>query len=99
MAEVNPQPLQSRPYSDHVQIPPPIQIDDDEDDCDYEDSFDDAEDGHVTSVNAHEHHHVSSHGGFVVPSRTSELTLAFEGEVYVFPSVTPEKVKLGFFFF
>ena len=24
--------------------------------------------------------------------RTSELTLSFEGEVYVFPSVTPEKV-------
>ncbi|KAM7516909.1 hypothetical protein LguiA_006492 [Lonicera macranthoides] len=93
MAAVNPQPLQSRPYSDHVQIPPPIQIDDDEDDCDYEDSYDDAEDGHVTSVNAHEQHHVSSHGSFVVPSRTSELTLAFEGEVYVFPSVTPEKVQ------
>ncbi|CAK9141668.1 unnamed protein product [Ilex paraguariensis] len=31
----------------------------------------------------------------VVPlsSRTSELTISFEGEVYVFPSVTPEKVQ------
>lgn len=25
-------------------------------------------------------------------SRTSELTISFEGEVYVFPAVTPEKV-------
>ena len=25
-------------------------------------------------------------------SRTSELTIAFEGEVYVFPAVTPDKV-------
>lgn len=28
----------------------------------------------------------------VMAQRTSELTLAFEGEVYVFPAVTPEKV-------
>lgn len=28
----------------------------------------------------------------VGPTRTSELTLSFEGEVYVFPAVTPEKV-------
>lgn len=27
-------------------------------------------------------------------SRTSELTISFEGEVYVFPAVTPEKVPL-----
>lgn len=26
-------------------------------------------------------------------SRASELTISFEGEVYVFPSVTPEKVQ------
>ena len=30
----------------------------------------------------------------VGPTRTSELTLSFEGEVYVFPAVTPEKVCL-----
>lgn len=29
----------------------------------------------------------------VGPTRTSELTLSFEGEVYVFPAVTPEKVQ------
>ncbi|XP_019087611.1 PREDICTED: GATA transcription factor 24-like [Camelina sativa] len=27
------------------------------------------------------------------PSRTSELNLSFEGEVFVFPAVTPDKVK------
>lgn len=32
-------------------------------------------------------------GGLVQPTRTSELTVAFEGEVYVFPAVTPEKVS------
>ena len=31
-------------------------------------------------------------------SRTSELTIAFEGEVYVFPAVTPDKVCEYFFF-
>ena len=30
--------------------------------------------------------------GCAVQSRTSELTISFEGEVYVFPAVTPEKV-------
>ncbi|ONH90722.1 hypothetical protein PRUPE_8G071300 [Prunus persica] len=28
-----------------------------------------------------------------LPSRTSELTIAFEGEVHVFPAVTPDKVQ------
>lgn len=31
-------------------------------------------------------------GASSVASRTSELTISFEGEVYVFPAVTPEKV-------
>lgn len=31
-------------------------------------------------------------GGLLQVNRTSELTVAFEGEVYVFPAVTPEKV-------
>uniref|UniRef100_A0A5B6Z8H1 Putative GATA transcription factor 24-like isoform X2 n=1 Tax=Davidia involucrata TaxID=16924 RepID=A0A5B6Z8H1_DAVIN len=90
MAAANPQPLQARPYEDHMQLPP-IQIDDDED-GEYEDggddTMDDADDNHVTSINAPDHG-----GGVVVASRTSELTLAFEGEVYVFPAVTPEKVQ------
>lgn len=29
-------------------------------------------------------------------SRTSELTISFEGEVYVFPAVTPQKVPFLF---
>lgn len=37
---------------------------------------------------------VAEHGVVVAAaSRTSELTLSFEGEVYVFPAVTPEKVQ------
>ncbi|KAI5661320.1 hypothetical protein M9H77_20643 [Catharanthus roseus] len=32
-------------------------------------------------------------GASSVASRTSELTISFEGEVYVFPAVTPEKVQ------
>ncbi|XVF01483.1 hypothetical protein REPUB_Repub04eG0093000 [Reevesia pubescens] len=32
-------------------------------------------------------------GGIVQANRTSELTIAFEGEVYVFPSVISEKVQ------
>lgn len=35
----------------------------------------------------------SEANGCAVQSRTSELTVAFEGEVYVFPAVTPEKVR------
>ncbi|CAK9163636.1 unnamed protein product [Ilex paraguariensis] len=88
----NPRPLQARPYERQEQVPP-VEIDDDEGDGEYDDGGDDtmdeAEDGHVTSVNASNHHG----RGVVVPSRTSELTLAFEGEVYVFPAVTPDKVQ------
>ncbi|KAL3538719.1 hypothetical protein ACH5RR_002085 [Cinchona calisaya] len=36
---------------------------------------------------------VSSTGGAPMMSRASELTVSFEGEVYVFPAVTPEKVQ------
>lgn len=40
---------------------------------------------------------VAEHGVVVAAaSRTSELTLSFEGEVYVFPAVTPEKVLCFF---
>lgn len=54
--------------------------------------------GHHIRSHNHNHNHggVSGSGGgggVVVASRTSELTLAFEGEVYVFPAVTPEKVQ------
>ncbi|KAL6958530.1 hypothetical protein U1Q18_043404 [Sarracenia purpurea var. burkii] len=101
MKAANPQPLQARPYEDPLQIPA-IQIEDDG--GDYDDGFDggrdyamDEADGHVASVNVsdhrHHHHHGGGGGSVSVASRMSELTLAFEGEVYVFPAVTPEKVQ------
>ena len=93
MKAVNPRPLQARfPYEDQGEVPR-LRVDDeeyeDDDDDDDDDTMDEAEDDHVTSVNASNHHG----GGVLVASRTSELTLAFEGEVYVFPAVTPDKVR------
>ncbi|XP_054788386.1 GATA transcription factor 19-like isoform X2 [Prosopis cineraria] len=88
MAAVNPQPLQALPFEENVRDPVPIEDGDD----DYEDggasgdAMDELEEGNVNSVT------VPSHG-VVTTSRTSELTLSFEGEVYVFPAVTPEKVQ------
>ncbi|KAL7175828.1 hypothetical protein ACSBR2_029416 [Camellia fascicularis] len=92
MEAVNPQPLQALPYEDHLVFPTEDDGDDYDDGGDGDDGMDEAEDEHVTSVNASDHHHhYGGGGGVVVASRTSELTLAFEGEVYVFPAVTPEK--------
>ncbi|XWS23997.1 hypothetical protein CRYUN_Cryun28dG0063300 [Craigia yunnanensis] len=100
MAAANPQPLQARPFEEHARGT--IQIEND--DGDYEDdAMDDVEDANVNSVNVAEHGigvvgGVNGGGGaagegVVMASRTSELTLSFEGEVYVFPAVTPEKVQ------
>ncbi|KAJ8762479.1 hypothetical protein K2173_007918 [Erythroxylum novogranatense] len=94
MAAANPQPLQARPYEDHARGP--IQIVDDDDCCGEYDDGDDLEEaqGNSAAVNVAEHHLRSGGGGgLVMASRTSELTLSFEGEVYVFPAVTPEKVQ------
>lgn len=44
------------------------------------------------AMNGMEEAEARVNSGSVLKSRTSELTLAFEGEVYVFPAVTPEKV-------
>lgn len=78
-AVMNPQPLQARPF---------ITVEDD--DGDYEDAMDELEEANnVNSVT------IANHAGVIMTtSRTSELTLSFEGEVYVFPAVTPEKVIL-----
>ncbi|KAK6245790.1 hypothetical protein SCA6_008880 [Theobroma cacao] len=97
MAAANPQPLQARLFEEHAQGT--IQIEDD--DGEYEDdAMDDVEDANVNSVNVAEHGigvvggvSGGGGGGVVMASRTSELTLSFEGEVYVFPAVTPEKVQ------
>ncbi|KAI4337582.1 hypothetical protein L6164_015979 [Bauhinia variegata] len=89
MAAVNPQPLQALPFEEHGRGP--ITIEDD--DAEYEDcvgsgdGMDEMEEVNINSVS------VANHGGVVMASRTSELTLSFEGEVYVFPAVTPEKVQ------
>ncbi|XP_019055728.1 PREDICTED: GATA transcription factor 28-like isoform X2 [Nelumbo nucifera] len=95
MASVNPQPLQSIPpyegHEDRFQIP--IQIDDDGGgyeadgiDAVGDEAMDDVDDVHVNSGNRVD----QTYG---LASRTSELTLSFEGEVYVFHAVTPEKVQ------
>uniref|UniRef100_A0A2P2KQS5 GATA transcription factor 24-like n=1 Tax=Rhizophora mucronata TaxID=61149 RepID=A0A2P2KQS5_RHIMU len=99
MAAANPQPLQARPYEGYPRAP--IQIDEDDGGGEYEDgdAMDDVEEDaqENSAVNVAEHHvggSVGSGGGaVVVASRTSELTLSFEGEVYVFPAVTTEKVQ------
>lgn len=89
MAAVNPQPLQARPFEESVAGS--FQMEDDE--GEYEDGGDDAmeeedEEVHASSVSVAERGRST-----VTASRTSELTLSFEGEVYVFPAVTPEKVQ------
>ncbi|KAG4162400.1 hypothetical protein ERO13_D01G113500v2 [Gossypium hirsutum] len=99
MAAANPQPLQIRPFEEHARGT--MQIDDD--DGDYaDDAMDDVEDANIDSVNVAEHGMGliggviggggAAGGGAVRALRTSELTLSFEGEVYVFPAVTSEKV-------
>lgn len=95
MAAVNPQPLQARSIEEHGRAP--IQVEDD--DGDYEDGGDDGmedmEEVHVNSVSVEKRGGGGGGGGgggVVMAYRTSELTLSFEGEVYVFPAVTPEKV-------
>ncbi|KAK7353020.1 hypothetical protein VNO80_18452 [Phaseolus coccineus] len=67
----------------HFQDPAiPVHDDDDTDGAD-DDAMDELEDAHIATHEALP----------AMPSRTSELTLSFEGEVYVFPAVTPQKVQ------
>ncbi|XP_009612622.1 GATA transcription factor 19-like isoform X1 [Nicotiana tomentosiformis] len=96
MMSGNPRPLQARPYEDHGPLQS-IQMEEEEEDDDgtYEDyggeeTMDEAEEIRTKVLN---HHQYGGGGGVVEVSRSSELTLAFEGEVYVFPAVTPEKVQ------
>ncbi|KAJ4701481.1 GATA transcription factor [Melia azedarach] len=104
MAAANPQPLQARPFEEHPRAP--IQIEDEDGEYEDCDGMDDVEEGNVNSLNiinntnnsniSHNSSvvNVAEHGVVVAAaSRTSELTLSFEGEVYVFPAVTPEKVQ------
>ncbi|KAG6644472.1 hypothetical protein I3843_08G057500 [Carya illinoinensis] len=91
MAAVN---LQALPFEDHLRGP--IRIDEEE--GEYENGADDdamvnVEEVHLNSVNVAECCGVSVGRGVNMASRTSELTLSFEGELYVFPAATPEKVQ------
>lgn len=101
MAAVNPQPLQARPFEEHGRGPIPIEDDEAEYEDGGDDGMEDMEEVHVNSVSVAERGGVGGGGGggVVMASRTSELTLSFEGEVYVFPAVTPEKVSLSLLFF
>lgn len=90
MAAVNPQPLQARPFEENVAGS--FQMEDDE--GEYEDGGDDAMEEEEEDVLASSVSVAERGRSTVTASRTSELTLSFEGEVYVFPAVTPEKVSL-----
>ncbi|XP_047334261.1 GATA transcription factor 24-like isoform X2 [Impatiens glandulifera] len=107
MATANLHPFQAQPYEDHHRPElEAVQTDDYENGCcccdgggggrDDDTMDEETDEGRLSLVNTsehHQHHHDGKLGGLVVASRTSELTLAFEGEVYVFSAVTPEKVQ------
>ncbi|KAK4747516.1 hypothetical protein SAY87_014102 [Trapa incisa] len=61
-------------------------------DDDMEELEEDTTGGLLNPVSNRNSAEVESEGAVVAPRR-SELTLSFEGEVYVFPAVTPEKVQ------
>ncbi|XP_062082643.1 GATA transcription factor 18-like isoform X2 [Humulus lupulus] len=102
MDTVNPQPLQARPFvaeegGQIVQFTVPGESN--------EVGFDvavgggggggriDSMNGGVGIGDAPRDFAMAAYRNSAMPSRTSELTIAFEGEVYVFPAVTPEKVQ------
>uniref|UniRef100_A0A5B7ANS3 Putative GATA transcription factor 24-like isoform X2 n=1 Tax=Davidia involucrata TaxID=16924 RepID=A0A5B7ANS3_DAVIN len=94
MDAVNLRPLQARPFEgheDHMQVP--IRID--EDGGGFE--ADDVSGGCDETMNSAEEVQMNSEApvsnSTALTSRTSELTISFEGEVYVFPAATPEKVQ------
>ncbi|XP_031392679.1 GATA transcription factor 19-like isoform X5 [Punica granatum] len=96
---MNPQPLPERAVEEHAREPACV----DDEDGEYGGGDDEMEEmeetsgGPVNSVSNHSNNTgaaaAAAGGGVVAASRTSELTLSFEGEVYVFPAVTPEKVQ------
>lgn len=81
---MNAQPLQARPFEERedllVQVPIEVEGDDGGSEEEYVNGGVEVLEARVRSSS-------------VSASRTSELTVAFEGEVYVFPAVTPEKVQ------
>ncbi|KAF6160636.1 hypothetical protein GIB67_019576 [Kingdonia uniflora] len=99
MIGVNPQPLQARPFDGnephhhrrHHRMHIPIQIDDEDeggyDDVDDIEGMDELEEELVNSGRS------QGHTSVALQRRMSELTLSFEGEVYVFRAVSAEKVQ------
>ncbi|MED6216744.1 GATA transcription factor 24 [Stylosanthes scabra] len=95
MAAMNPQPLQARPFEGEDAV-----LLDEDDVVEYEDGGGGG-DGCDDAVQELEEENKNSvgvgarlnHAAVGMPWRSSELTLSFEGEVYVFPAVTPHKVQ------
>ncbi|XP_059653231.1 GATA transcription factor 28-like isoform X2 [Cornus florida] len=96
MDSMNPMPLQVRPSEgqeeDHMQVSIRVdengggfEADDGSEGCD-DDAMNSAEEVHMNPT-------VPVNHSTALLSQTSELTLSFEGEVYVFPAVTHEKVQ------
>ncbi|CAB4289847.1 unnamed protein product [Prunus armeniaca] len=89
METVNAQPLQARAYEGEdqlVHVPAELEGDYDEGG------------GAKAAMNGGDQARMSSgvtmsRCNSALPSRTSELTIAFEGEVHVFPAATPDKVQ------
>lgn len=91
---VNPRPLQARPYGNGEDGFQQIALQGERGERSGVDG------GREEYMNGVEEERTTSSGvtvsrnSVLLRSRTSELTIAFEGEVYVFPAVTPEKVWL-----
>ncbi|XP_021743753.1 GATA transcription factor 19-like isoform X1 [Chenopodium quinoa] len=84
----NPKPLQSRPYEGEVPIDGGYSGESDGDDSMEDDGVDEDQTVRMRRENGRMGPSSGSSS-----SRTSELTLSFEGEVFVFPAISPEKVQ------
>lgn len=96
MFAMNPQPLQARPYidteeHDGAQTPIPIQNGSKQGDR-YDEPEEVEDEAGASSVNRKSNDRGGSSVQSSTSTRTSELTVAYEGEVYVFPAVTPHRV-------
>ncbi|KAL7206087.1 hypothetical protein ACSBR2_018908 [Camellia fascicularis] len=93
MEAVNPIPLQASPHEeleDHMQVSS-IRVDEDGGGGGFE--ADDVSGGCAVEVQVNSVILPVNNNPVALPSPTSELSISFEGEVYVFPAVTPEKVQ------
>lgn len=106
---MNPRPLQARPYGDfddrnnynnnnHHHHPA---VQNDAEEAGLSDSEDEAKEEEETQVRSLVNHERTngSRPGYPESTGTGELTLSFEGEVYVFSAVTPQKVTFFYFLF